>query len=70
MYMVNKDSGCKRWSFNVLYYYENNTIWFIIDEKPNGGKSHANLQQTNPKQNSTNNKIQRKNTHNKNPTPR
>ncbi|MED0997162.1 hypothetical protein P4T34_16965 [Bacillus mobilis] len=37
---------------------------YEIEEKPNGGKSHANLQQTNPKQNSTNNKIQRKNTHN------
>lgn len=33
-------------------------------------KSHANLQQTNPKQNPTNNKIQRKNTNNKNPTRR
>ncbi|QBZ23987.1 hypothetical protein FORC085_918 [Bacillus cereus] len=27
-----------------------------IEEKPNGGKAHANLQQTNPKQNPTNNK--------------
>ena len=42
----------------------------LIEEKPNGGKSHANLQQNNPKQNPTNNKKQRKNTHNKNPTRR
>lgn len=42
----------------------------LIEEKPNGGKSHANLQQNNPKQNPTNNKNQRKNTHNKNPTRR
>lgn len=41
-----------------------------IEEKPNGGNLHANLQQTNQKQNPPNNKKQQKNTHNKNPTPR
>ncbi|MED2784625.1 hypothetical protein P4261_05435 [Bacillus thuringiensis] len=69
-YLLNKYPSTRNSDITLQLKYWREFERFNIEEKPNGGKPHANLQQTNPKQNPTNNKKQRKNTNNKNPKQR